>query len=246
VTHQTTQLNRIGFDDIGTPVFSSALDEVGYVYVDGIPESFDHAEFLRTRLGPLLPQYDGQTVWSIRPDQRFEGTYHSLNSRRLTPHTECYEWQDAPPKYLALWCLVPNSDAGGQTTLADGGAFVASLDADERERLSQVEYHFVSSAGLQEMQLGRTARHPILEQRPGRSPILRFSCQCIADADEFCQDIGDRLQRFFDRTKVSVEFTARSLLIWDNHRFLHSRNAFTDPRRHLRRVWIAEQERTEQ
>jgi len=110
VTHQTTQLNRIGFDDIHTPVLSSALDEVGYVYVDGIPESFDHAGFLRTRLGPLLPQYDGETVWSIRPDQRFEGTYHSLNSRRLTPHTECYEWQDAPPKYLALWCLVPQDD----------------------------------------------------------------------------------------------------------------------------------------
>lgn len=241
MTQVTFMPRRIGFGNLDPGGLATDLAEYGSVYVDDIPEGFDHAAFLSGLLGPLLPQYDGQKVWSIKAEPGFDDVYHSLNTKRLTPHTECYEWQDTPPKYLALWCLVPNSDPGGQTTLADGRAFLDTLAEEERELLRSRRYHYVSSAGLQQMSLGLSAEHPVLEERPGREPILRFTCQCIADADPFCVDIGRRLQEFFDKNKAEIDFTPRSLLIWDNHRILHSRNAFSDPKRHLRRVWIAEQ-----
>lgn len=241
MTEQTSTLNRIGFGDLDADALTSNLARHGHVYIDHIPDHFDHAGFLAERLGPLMPQYDGQIVWSIKAEKNFDDTYHSLNTKKLTPHTECYELQGTPPKYLALWCIVPNEDSGGQTTLADGRAFVQSLTEAERQRLRTHGYQFVSSAGLQQMNLGEIARHPILEERDDRNPILRFSCQCIYDADPFCKDITARLQEFFDQAKVEIDFTRQSLLIWDNHRVLHSRNAFTDSRRHLRRVWIAEQ-----
>lgn len=236
----TTAPRRIGLDDPAMARLQTELTEHGHVYIDGIPAGFDHAAFLTDRLGPLLPQYDGETVWSIKAVEQFSDIYHSLNLGRLTPHTECYEWEGTPPRYLALWCVVPTAGPGGQTTLADGRSFLDSLGEPTRTRLRSQEYRFVSSAGLQQMQLGRVARHPIVEERPGREAILRFSCQCVQEPDPFFEDISRCLQEFFDSSAIEVEFAPRSLLIWDNHRMLHARNAFTDPRRHLRRVWIAE------
>lgn len=231
---------RIAFADLDPSTLRAELGARGHLYIDGIPRGFDHPAFIHEHLGPLLPQWDGETIWSIKPEAGFETTYHSNNTKKLTPHTECFEWEDVPPKYLGLWCVVPNEGAGGQTTLLDGFDFLATLTEEERARLRTQVYRYVSTAGLQQMNLGLSAAHPILEDRAGLAPILRFSCQCIADADEFCRDVSDRLLTYFETNKIEVDFSERSLLLWDNHRFLHSRNAFQDARRHLKRIWIAE------
>lgn len=234
--------HRIAFAELDPSALRAELDERGYVYIDEVPEDFDHAAFISEHLGPLMPQWDGETtIWSIKPEAGFEKSYHSNNTKKLTPHTECFEWEEVPPRYLGLWCVVPNEDPGGQTTLTDGFGFLATLTEVERERLRTQVYQYVSTPGLQQMNLGLTATHPVLEERAGRGPILRFSCQCIADADEFCRDVSDRLLHYFEAKKIEVAFSERSLLLWDNHRFLHSRNAFQDTRRHLQRIWIAEQ-----
>lgn len=236
-------LNRVAFDQLAEqPPLRQIVAERGYVYVDGIPPDFDHAAYLAEHVGALMPQYDGQTVWSIKAEERFEGVYHSLNTQPLSPHTECYELDAVPPRYLALWCLVPGPDGEGQTTLADGLAFVDTLSEEERHEIANRRFDFLSTAGLQEMRLGSTARHPILELREERPPILRFTCRCIRDEgrDPFLDDLRRRLLDFFDDTHVAISFEPRALLVWDNHRMLHSRTGYSDPRRHLRRVWLAE------
>lgn len=237
-----TAPRRLPFDQLDPPALHRRLAADGYAYVDGVPAEFDHAGWLAANVGPLMPQYDGQTIWSIKAEPRYEGVYHSLNMQPLTPHTECYEWAEVPPRYLALWCVVPGEDSGGQTTLGDGYAFLDTLTAPERELLASRQWQFVSTAGLQEMELGRVARHPILERRPGRSPVLRFTCRCIhdPDGDPFLAEFRERLLGFFDDTHVAVSFEPRALLVWDNHRLLHSRTGYSDPRRHLRRVWLGE------
>ncbi|MEY9877087.1 alpha-ketoglutarate-dependent taurine dioxygenase [Streptacidiphilus sp. MAP12-33] len=233
---------RVAFAELDPNALRAELEERGYLYIDEVPEGFDHAAFVSEHLGPLLPQWDGvTTIWSIKPEAGFEESYHSNNTKKLTPHTECFEWEGVPPKYLGLWCLVPNADQGGQTTLTDGFGFLASLTEAERERLRTQVYQFVSTPGLQQLDMGLTAAHPVLEERAGSGPILRFSCRCIADVDEFCRSVSHRVQEYFEAHKIEVEFSERSLLLWDNHRFLHSRNAFQDTRRHLQRVWVAEQ-----
>lgn len=232
---------RIAFADLDPSTLRAELEATGYLYIDRIPEGFDHAAFIQDHLGPLLPQWDGETtIWSIKPEAGFETTYHSNNTKKLTPHTECFEWEAVPPKYLGLWCVVPNEGEGGQTTLLDGDEFLATLTEEERTRLRTQNYRYVSTPGLQQMELGLSAVHPVLEERAGLGPILRFSCQCIADADDFCRDISNRVLDHFEMHKIEVDFSERSLLLWNNHRFLHSRNAFQDARRHLKRIWIAE------
>jgi alpha-ketoglutarate-dependent taurine dioxygenase len=208
--------------------------------MDNIPADFDHFGFLE-RLGVPLPQYDGELVWSIKADPRYEHLYHSLNTRELAPHTECSEFESLPPRYLALWCLVPPADGKGQTLLADIYAFLETLTPAERIKLAARHYQFTSTAGLQSMRLGRAATHPILENRAGLPPVVRFSYNCMhANGDRFALDILDRVLQFADQTQAAIDFTTGSLLVWDNHRVVHARTAYNDHRRHLRRVWLAE------
>lgn len=232
--------SRISFRSHDLGEVNRILLENGYAYMDEVPDGFDHVEFLKN-FGSLMPQYDGELIWSIKAQERFDNLYHSLNTKALMPHSECYEYPGIPPKYLALWCLVPSADSGGQTTLADMYSFLAELTDEDRATLGEREYSFSSSAGVQDMQLGRVAQHPILENRDGLPQIMRFSYNCVEHGDDaFLLSIRERVLEFFERTQVSIDMEPNSVLIWNNHRILHSRTAFTDRRRHLRRVWLSE------
>lgn len=230
--------SRLSFDELTVASIQRLLDKNGYAYVGGVPEKFDHVEFLR-RLGPLMPQYDGELIWSIKAQKRFDDLYHSLNTKPLLPHTECYEFPGTPPKYLALWCLVPTTE-GGQTTLADMYGFVDTLTQEERTRLAEGRYQFCSSSGVQDMELGRVAEHPFIERRPDRPTIIRFSRNNVRAEDDLMPRILDQAVEYFDREHVAITFEPRAFLVWDNHRMVHSRTGYTDRRRHLRRVWLQE------
>lgn len=231
-------LEKIRSEDVVFDALEAALERAGYAHVAGFPGGFDYPSFL-ARLGTLRPQYDGEIVWSIKADPRYDSVYHSLNTKELMPHTECYEFEGDPPRYLALWCVVPPRDGRGKTTLVDGYAFLETLSEAEREHLATREFGFVSTPGLKAMDLDRAARHPVVEERGGQPLILRFSAQCIDhQEDPVFLSVRRRLLDFFEREHVAIGYERGDLLVWDNHRVLHSRTHFTDRRRHLRRVWV--------
>ena len=209
----------------------------GYVFLTNLPADFDHLDLL-SRFGTLVPQYDGRTVWSIKADARFDDLYHSLNTKELYPHTECYEMPGLPPRFLALWCISPAACGGGSTTLADGYAFVTSLTKAERLVLKK-EFPFVSSAGIQASALGKTATHPVYDES-GPSPIFRFSFNCMSyHHDPVMVGIAKKCVAFFNTTCRSFEWHKNDLLLWDNYRMLHSRTGFEDRSRELKRVWLS-------
>jgi alpha-ketoglutarate-dependent taurine dioxygenase len=220
--------------------YKQLLKDNGYVYMHDIPDGFDHVKFLE-QFGPLMPQYDGELIWSIKADPRFDDLYHSLNTKPLMPHTECYEYPAVPPRYLALWCVTPAADEGGATTLADGYAFFEQYSPEVRLALQNRRYDFFSSAGIKDMELGRTGNHPLVECREGRPPIVRFSYNNVRQVgDPLLDDVREGMLRHFDATHVAIHIEKNGLLHWDNHRVLHSRTGFDDRNRHLRRVWLAE------
>jgi hypothetical protein len=232
--------SQLSYADYSAVEFRQLLDQHGYVYMQGVPEDFDHETFLRG-FGEFMPQYDGEKVWSVIPQERFENMYHSLNRQALHPHTECYEFPGVSPQYLALWGITPARDGGGQTTLADTRGFLATLTEEELRELAARRYEFVSADGVLDMQLGRTATHPLYELRDGREPIFRFSYNNVKLTDDpFLHDMRQRVVSYFAEQHVAVGIETGAILIWNNHRVLHSRTAFTDMRRHLRRVWLAE------
>ncbi len=220
--------------------YKEVLKKDGYINFTELPDALDYIRFLEP-FGNIVPQYDGQIIWSIKSDQRFSNVYHSLNNKHLLPHTECYEFEGQPPKYLALWCVKAAEDGGGQTTLADSYTFISSLTQEERALLASCICRFHSTAGLEKSKLGREAYHPIVDLSiDPNEPILRYSFACLDDmGNSFIRDIRQRILNFFERTCVPIFYQQNSLLVWDNWRMLHARTGFADQTRHLKRVWLS-------
>jgi len=217
--------------------YQARLVRDGYLYVD-LPEGADHVAFAQ-RFGALMPQYDGKEIWSIKADPKFDNHYHSLNTKKLNPHTECYEYAGTPPRYLALWCIETASCGGGQTTLADAYAFVAGLPENEREYVRSKKFRYVSSSGIQASGLGKVAEHHMYDEHSEERPIVRFSFNCMdREGDPLMEDIATRCVKFFDDTHVSIHWRKNAFLIWDNYRMMHSRTSYEDRTRELGRVWL--------
>lgn len=216
-----------------------SLSKHGYAYLCDVPERFDHIAFLG-QFGAFLPQYDGKKVWDLRPEPDMDDVYHSMNTRALLPHTEAYEYAGQPPRYLALWCLHQAEGPGGETTLADGSEWLKSFSDQELEIMRTRPYEWRSTEGLARMGIHWQTSHRILEEDRGRE-ILRYSANNVmsVDDDGFLPRFIESGLEFFDRTHVAVRIERNGLLLWDNWRMMHSRTAFKDPGRHLKRVLIS-------
>jgi alpha-ketoglutarate-dependent taurine dioxygenase len=230
-----TALTVTGFD---LDTIRGNLASPGYAHVAGLPEDLDYPAEL-ARLGPLVPQYGGVLVRDVKPDPQVSNTVvSSANMAELTPHTEWYEFPGPPPRYVALWCVHPADGPGGETTLADGYRLLDNYTIQERERLILDIRRWHSRPTLAREGVHEVAHHPIIEVH-GRQVLLRFSTLDMDTDDELSRRWVTHGRAFFEATKTAIKIERGGLLVWDNWRMLHARNAFTDPRRHLRRVLIA-------
>jgi alpha-ketoglutarate-dependent taurine dioxygenase len=100
-------------------------------------------------------------------------------------------------------------------------------------------YEWRSPASLGLAGISMAARHPILSAQP-EGLLMRYSSRemykIVPAQDDLYQRYVTGGIRFFVETRVEVVIERNALLIWDNWRVIHSRNAFSDPRRHLIRV----------
>jgi hypothetical protein len=86
----------------------------GYVYLTGISDGFDHVMEMRHFGEPVL-QYNGALIRDVKPAPDIgNDVYSASNTRELTPHTESYEFEGLPPRYVALWCVRPAEGPGAR------------------------------------------------------------------------------------------------------------------------------------
>lgn len=213
------------------------LSSRGFSYVAAIPEGFDHLSWLR-RLGPPMPQYGGELVRDVRPDTDADtGAY---STAALPPHTEWYEFSDLPPRYVALWCVAEGEGPGGETTLADGYSFLDGLTPEERHRLLTEDQNWRSARTLLAREgVDQHSRHRILSHHSG-TLVMRFSTLDLQaeNGSDLARHYVTAGLTFFQANHVAIKIQRNAMLVWDNWRMMHSRNGFTDRRRHLRRVLI--------
>jgi alpha-ketoglutarate-dependent taurine dioxygenase len=219
--------------------FRKLIDSNGYVVLRNVPEEFDQVAFC-SELGKFIPQYTGVLVGDIITEAGLDKYYGAASSKSLVPHSEGYEFSGLPPRYLAFWCVQPARGGGGETTLVDGYEWISTLTGEEREMLRERKYKFTSTDQLRSRGIDMSATHPILLEHEGK-PIISISCNYMIhdDSDEFVKRILTKLEEFFDRWHVAVDYNLNDMLVLDNWRMLHSRNAFTDLGRHLKRIQIA-------
>lgn len=215
-----------------------SLAKDGYCYLYDVPDDFEHVLLLR-EFGEFMPQYDGELIWDLRPEPGMDDVYHSRNTQSLLPHTEMYERAGNPPRYVALWCVRPAAGAGGETTLADGYEWLADFTEDGLRTMRERKYLWHSSEGLARKEIHVSAEHAILEDDSEGQSILRYSYNNVVRVDDgflpACLESG---WNFFSDMHRAIDIEQNALLLWDNWRMLHSRNAFRDPDRHLKRVLI--------
>lgn len=224
--------------DVLAETYAKLLDRNGYVLLTDVPDDFDHVGFL-VGFGPFMPSPTGELVGDIAPEDGMDGLYYGNNKAELVPHTEGYEFAGPPPRYLALWCAAPWSGDGGATTLLDGRPLYDALDEQEQAVLRATTYEWQCSEGLRARGIGMSSRHPVFESW-GTQEILRFSYNNLvrpAD-DNTVASFLERGKQRFDDLHISITYQKNDLLQWDNWRMLHSRTAFKDSRRHLKRVMI--------
>jgi alpha-ketoglutarate-dependent taurine dioxygenase len=218
--------------------FGELMAEHGYVLMRNVPGTFDPVSFCR-KLGSFVPNYSGAFIGDVRPEPGMDDVYHAGNTRALTPHTEGYDFTTIPPRYIALWCVTPCQGAGGETTLADTAQWLTQLTAAQRELMRTRTYEWKTTEGIQRLGLDLHTKHPMLEENE-QGTIVRFSCNnLIRDEDDPITEVQAHGKAFFESQHVAIEYERADMLVWDNWRMLHSRNAFTDVGRHLRRVQIA-------
>lgn len=226
-----------GGDDLS--LIRQLLGQDGYAYVTGIPDGFDYLAVLR-RLGEPVPQYHGALIRDVRPEPDIgNDVYSASNTRELTPHTESYEFDGLPPRFVALWCVQPAEGPGGETTLADGYRLLRQFSPHDQQAMHSRVYEWRSSPSLASRGVTMVARHPILEShRAGL--VMRYSNQDIVRVDDGLQPrYVDGGRQFFEANKLAIRIDRNALLVWDNWRMMHARNGFTDRSRHLRRVLIS-------
>lgn len=226
-------------DQVLKYAFRQLLGNNGYVLVVNVPEAFDHVAFLK-ELGDFQPTPTGTVVGDLKPEADMDDIYHAQNRRSLVPHTEGYEYRGVPPRYMALWCVKPASGAGGETTMLDGYRVLRELTEDERQHFLTTTYTWKSTTGLARRGVNHTVDHPVLEQI-GDDLVFRFSHNnlVVPEGDELAARLLQQGLEIYESSHTAVTYEARDMIVWDNWRMMHSRNAFDDPSRHLKRVQIA-------
>lgn len=212
----------------------------------------DGARPALAHFGRIVPQFHGQETFDVTLKPGFEKLPFSQSKNEIGPHTEAPVY-DPPPKYLALHCHRQAACGGGQTLLADGFAFYASLDPELKAWAEQNEVAFSATAtpGRPEK---RVHRAKLLEHRNG-ARVFRFSFNqfhygdvnpsegdLAAPIQHYADDPLSRIvqagERFFYENVIPVLIPESSMLIWDNQRLMHARSEYQDPVRHLTRYWL--------
>ncbi|MEU6511999.1 TauD/TfdA family dioxygenase [Streptomyces sp. NPDC046942] len=218
--------------------FHSLMERHGYVFMCNVPDTFDPVAFSK-HLGDFVPQYTGVLVGDVTPEPGMEEFYHAGNTKPLYPHSEGYDFEGLPPRYLALWCETPNAGAGGETTLADARAWTETLSEADRAYLCERVFAWETTDAMRHLGLDLHPEHPVIEEHPDGT-IVRYSFNNLVRGDE--ERIGPLLadaKEYFEHHHVAIQYERRDMLVFDNWRMLHARNAFTDIGRHLRRIQIA-------
>lgn len=211
------------------------LNQNGFVVIDdlNIETDKDYIDF-GTKFGHPMSQYSAGKVWNLKPLPEMKDLYHSRNQHMLFPHTECYESEGLPPKYLVLRCIKPADCGGGKTLLYDAKPYFAEQPDEIIEHLVQNKVLYKTASGIAKT-TPMEAWHPLLEP----SGLLRFSCNNMAEgSDEVIDKVVEDLLNLFEKGKIEITWSEGRVLIWDNWRMLHNRTAYQDSERELHRLWL--------
>ncbi|KAJ5162499.1 Clavaminate synthase-like protein [Penicillium capsulatum] len=182
--------------------------------------------------------------WDVRPspESSNQATARSETMSLFPWHTDC-SYEANPPRFFALQVLQPDRCGGGTLSVLDTARLLSLLTPTARLGLAQPEFRITVPPEFIKDETQTHIVGPVLFEAQ-----LRFRADIIVPltprahaAFQELQDVLGTADAQGEVMHLTAEMLPRgSIVIMDNRRWLHARNAVLDPHRHLRRVrWDA-------
>lgn len=203
---------------------------------------------------PLSHSASKGWFWDVRPQNTsFQTQNHQARSETMEDfpwHTDC-SYEESPPRFFALHVLQPDRYGGGTLSVMKVDQLYKLLSPATRDALFRPEYQISIPP---EFVKQPDQRHIIgsvlaIDRRQGQTPMVRFreeivtplsdeAARALAELKQWLRDL--EAHRQFTLHLTAADLPQNTIVLMDNHRWLHARNIVKDPARHLRRVrWDA-------
>ncbi|WP_252108424.1 MULTISPECIES: TauD/TfdA family dioxygenase [unclassified Halomonas] len=210
------------------PALESVLGK-GLVRLRGLPTEPGSLEAIARRIGPVRPTNFGQ-LFDVKAKPNPDS--NAYTSIALPPHTDL-PTREYHPGLQMLHCL-ENSVEGGQAVMLDGFAVAEALRARHPaafETLTRVHWCYANTARVTDYvwyspMIRLNERGELLEVRI--ADFLRGPLQAPFDEVETAYAALMMLQRLLREPEFALRFSYApgDLVIFDNRRLLHARDAF--------------------
>jgi len=234
----------IGLSEQSLGAFLSSDDELaagveqlhryGYLVLRGDLSTVDRAQAFADRLGSVRHTIFGG-LWDLAPDLS-EHADTAYDRVFLGPHTDGTYSHDAPG--LQFFLCRQAAATGGESLLVDGFAIAAELAAGDPEAFATLASVTVHSRYI-EPGVHLAAARPVLRSNV-RGELDQVSFNNYDRAPFLLpSELEDRFYRAYGRfaalandpsRQAAVTLTPGDLMVFDNWRTLHGRNAFEGPR----------------
>ncbi|CEP62222.1 uncharacterized protein LALA0_S05e00606g [Lachancea lanzarotensis] len=217
----------------------------GFQFIEDVPVSLEATKKVSEMISIIRPTHYDLGVWDFSSDLAKKDTAYT--TLRIDMHTDGNYWQETPG--LQLFHLLEHSGGnGGETRIVDVEHILKVLkDLAVEDESWQRTYHVLTTQPIAFHQAGEEGIcftqdfFPILSvtgggqllkcrwnnsDRSPQFPVLKFSVGHIYEAlFRFNALIND------PKNYVQFQLTPGKILVFDNWRVLHARNAFTGYRR---------------
>ncbi|KAJ2992669.1 hypothetical protein NUW58_g2089 [Xylaria curta] len=191
--------------------------------------------------------------WDVRPSSTsFQTANHQARSETMENfpwHTDC-SYEELPPRFFALHVLQHDRFGGGALSIMNIQQLSESLSASTRTSLMRQEYNItIPLEFIKEPTKQNIVGSILAADQEGQPGIMRYRRDILTPlterASKALQELDMSLERTEAQSRSRVDLAAEdipagSIILMNNHRWLHARNNINDPKRHLRRVrWDA-------
>ena len=229
--------------DAGIGEFVKKVYQYGICFVKNTPPTKEATGMLANKITFIRQTHFGG-LYELIPDLKHKDTAYTMEPLNL--HTDTTYFSD--PIKLQLFHILAFDGKGGASTYADGFKAIQKLSARSFELLSKVSVVAYCS-GDEGVKIQN--RNPVIHTQLGKLNILRwnpddrkpFDNSVYLQLSALGATMADyysalkELQVLLNAEKWQIELKPGLAVVYDNHRFLHGRTAFTG-HRHVAGAYI--------
>lgn len=229
----------IDYDPKDLPAIIQCLETDGYVRIQFSSNDLPHrmenfekffVEFLEQLGGRCLPHNENphSFIWHVQPMEQISNNEilpRSQTYDEFSFHTDC-SYELNPPEYIALFVLHPDQLGGGNFEIIHLSDILKCLSEQSKEILRTKSIRIEIPVEFRKNEELDHIYAPILfdDQR------IRYRSDIIGEEMNELKGILDQVKKY------PVKLNQYTMILLNNHKYLHGRTKVFDSHRHLLRI----------